>query len=265
MAEISPQFRYEKSGELSGLMRVRMFCLADAHIFVPVDRVKEEIKSVLDLIDYANGVFGLVKGVNYRYRLSLGDRKDSKKYFKDDKAWDNAEAVLRSVQMNRVGGQEETAFTVQYDFVMPKRFDLKYINQNGKEEQPIVVHRSSIGAFERTMALLIEFYAGAFPTWLSPVQVRILPIGEGHQAYASEVLQALKGAGVRAELNESGDTLGKRIREAEMQKIPYILVLGDKELEAKAVNVRKRHVKETETVPLTTFVGSITKEITERK
>ncbi len=262
IAEMASQFRYEKSGELTGLMRVRMFCLADAHIVLPAEKAKDEIKRVLDLIDYANKIFGLEKGVDYRYRLSLGNRKDSKKYYKDDQAWNKAESVLRSVlqemkapffeaegeaafygpkidvQMKKVSGQEETAFTVQYDFVMPKRFELVYTDEQGKEQQPIVIHRSSIGSFERTMAFLIERYAGAFPLWLAPVQVAILPVGEKFTGYAERVAEVMREKNIRVELRDANETLGKRIRTADMEKIPYVLVAGEKEEGTGTVSIR---------------------------
>ena len=287
-AEISPQFRYEKSGELSGLTRVRMFCLADAHIICAKDQAEEEIKKVLDLIDYANGIFGLKKGIDYRYRLSLGDRANTKKYYKDDAAWNKAEGILRTVlkdlkapffeakdeaafygpkidvQMKKVNGQEETAFTVQYDFVMPKRFQLSYIDATGKEKEPVVIHRSSIGAFERIMAFLIEHYAGAFPTWLSPVQIALIPVSDKHTAYAQEVFDTLHTHDVRVELYNQNETLGKRIREAELMKIPYILVVGDKEKESNTVAVRSRSTKETETIATEKFVTRLLEEIKNR-
>ncbi|MEK7129876.1 MAG: threonine--tRNA ligase [Patescibacteria group bacterium] len=264
IAEISPQFRYEKSGELTGLMRVRMFTLADAHIITQPEHAREEIKGVLDLVDYVNTCFGMKRGVDYRYRLSLGDRTDSKKYYKDDAAWDHAEQVLREVlketkapyfeapneaafygpkidvQVKNVAGHEETAFTVQYDFVMPKRFKLTYIDESGKEKQPIVVHRSSLGAFERTMAFLIEKFGGAFPVWLAPVQVKVLPIADRHLAYATTVVQSLKEANVRAEVDDRSETLSAKIRDGQREKVPYMLIVGDKELEAKTVSVRTK-------------------------
>ena len=202
LAEISPQFRYEKSGELSGLMRVRMFTLTDAHIFCTSAQAQEEIKKVLELIDFVNSALGLQKGVDYRFRLSLGERADTKKYYKDDNSWDQAEELLRRVlvevkapyfeakdeaafygpkidiQMKNVSGKEETAYTVQYDFVQPKKFDLSYVDGQGKAIQPIVIHRSSLGAIERTMAFLIEHYGGKLPFWLSPVQFAIVPIAD---------------------------------------------------------------------------------------
>ncbi|MEK7542895.1 MAG: threonine--tRNA ligase, partial [Patescibacteria group bacterium] len=289
IAEISPQFRYEKSGELSGLTKVRMFCLADAHIFCTKKQTESEIKNVLDLIDYANGIFGLKKGADYRYRLSLGDRKDTKKYYKDDKEWDIAENALRKVlkdakapffeaeneaafygpkidvQMKKVNGQEETAFTVQYDFVMPKRFNLTYKDSNSEDKEVVVIHRSSIGAFERTMALLIEHYAGAFPLWLAPVQVAVLPVSDKHVPYAKTVIKTLEEHGIRTELPEANETLGKRIRTAELMKIPLIVVVGDKEAGDKSVNVRERGKKDTQTIPLTKFAEETSKRATERK
>lgn len=264
IAEISPQFRYEKSGELTGLMRVRMFTLADAHIITQPEHAREEIKGVLDLVDYVNTCFGMKRGVDYRYRLSLGDRTDTKKYYKDDAAWDHAEQVLREVlketkapyfeapneaafygpkidvQVKNVAGHEETAFTVQYDFVMPKRFELAYIDESGRKKQPIVVHRSSLGAFERTMAFLIEKFGGAFPLWLAPVQVKVLPITDRHLAYARTVVEKLKEANIRVELDDRSETLSAKIRDGQHEKVPYLLIVGDKELEANTVAVRAK-------------------------
>jgi len=288
IAEISPQFRYEKSGELTGLMRARMFCLADAHIICTPDQVKKEIKSVLSLIDSMNGKLGFVKGKNYQYRLSLGDRCDDKKYYKDDKAWNKAEKILKEVlkeshapfyeapgeaafygpkidiQIKKINGQEETAFTVQYDFVMPKRFDLKYIDEKGKESEPVVIHRSSIGAFERTMAFLIEHYAGAFPVWLAPVQVKILTISEKQIKFSHEVVTKLAQIGVRVELDDRNESVGKKIREAEMQKIPYVLIIGDKEVKAKSVAVRVRGKGDIGIMGLEKFTKIIEKEISDK-
>jgi threonyl-tRNA synthetase len=289
IAEIASQFRYEKSGELSGLTRVRMFCLADAHIVCAKEQAKDEIKSVLDLIDYANGVFGLKKGKDYKFRLSLGNRKDDKKYYKDDAAWEKAESILREVlndlnapfyeaeneaafygpkidvQMKKVNGQEETAFTVQYDFVMPKRFDLKYIDRDGKTKEPIVIHRSSIGCIERTMAFLIEHYAGAFPVWLSPVQTIILPVSEKFKDYAHSVETQFIASGIRAVVDDSDETLGKRIAEAEKQKIPYMIVIGEKEEKDNLVAIRTRGEKKQETMEVDEFIEKIRKRIGEKK
>jgi len=283
IAELAKQFRYEKSGELTGLMRVRSFCLADAHIICQKEKATEEINNVLDLIEYVAEKLGLEKGVNYRYRLSLGDKKDSKKYYKDDEAWSFAENVLRQVlterkapffeaekeaafygpkidiQMKNFAGKENTAFTVQYDFVMPKRFNLTYIDKDGKEKEPIVIHRSSIGAIERTMAFLLEHYAGALPFWLSPVQICVIPIADRHVEYAQKVKNELKD--FRVEINDAQETLGKKIREAEMQKIPYILVVGDKEIAGNAVGVRERGKGDLGIVTIDNFIKNICKNL----
>ncbi len=285
IAEIAKQFRYEKSGELTGLIRVRSFCLADSHIICQKEKVEEEINNVLDLIEHMANSLGLKPVVDYRYRLSLGDRKDTKKYYKDDSAWSFAENTLRTVlknrkapffeaekeaafygpkidiQMKNFAGKEDTAFTVQYDFVGPKRFELSYINESGKKEEPIVIHRSSIGSIERTMALLIEKYAGAFPLWLSPIQVALIPISEKHQNYATEIKKELEKNNIRVELKNENETLGKKIREAEMQKIPYLLILGDKEIQAQSVSVRQRDKGNTGAVTLDKFIEKIGEEI----
>jgi threonyl-tRNA synthetase len=284
-AEISPQFRYEKSGELSGLMRVRTFTLSDAHIIVQKDRAQEEIKEVLALIDFLNEKLGLIKGKDYRYRLSLGDRRDDKKYYKDDKAWDFAEDTLRKVlqadklpffeaegeaafygpkidvQIKKVNGSEETAFTVQYDFVMPKRFNLRFINSKGAEEEPVVVHRASIGCIERTMAFLIEKTKGELPVWLSPVQVKVLPITEKQSDYASAVNEALKGHWIRTEMDDRNEPLGAKIRDAQKEKIPYMIIIGQKEADSKKISVRTREGKDRGQIDTELFIKDIENKI----
>lgn len=287
-AEMSPQYRYEKSGELSGLVRVRMFTLNDAHIFVQKDKAIDEIKSVLELIDYANGKLGLIKGVDYRYRLSLGDKKDNKKYYKDDKAWDEAESVLRKVlndakapyfeaeneaafygpkidvQVKKINGKEETAFTVQYDFVMPKRFDLKYIDKDGSEKQPIVVHRAAIGCIERTMAFLIEKYKGSFPTWLTPTQVKVLPITDKQLVYANDVSEKLRSEGLRVELDDRNETLGAKIRGAQEEKVSYMVIIGEKEVKDSVLSIRNRKGENINNISIDEFTNNILKEIKEK-
>lgn len=267
IAEVAKLYRYEQSGELSGLIRLRAFSLADAHI-VCADKkqAQQEVAGALDLIEYMAGKFGLKIVENYWYRLSLGDRKNSEKYFKNDAAWDEGEAMLREVlterkahfveapgeaafygpkidiQMRNINNKEDTAFTVQYDFCMPSRFNLVYTSSDGGEKLAIVIHRSSIGAIERIIAFLIEHYAGAFPVWLAPVQAAVLPVGEKFQQYAADVTKKLREQGIRAELSDANDTLGKRIRAAEQQKIPYILVVGEREAAAGTVAVRERGI-----------------------
>ncbi|MCB9813529.1 MAG: threonine--tRNA ligase [Pseudomonadales bacterium] len=285
IAELAKLYRFEKSGELSGLMRVRSFCLADAHIICSKDQAKEEINNVIDLIEYMTNVFGLEAGSDYSYRLSLGDRQNEEKYFKDDQAWDFAEDVLRSVlrernsnfveaeneaafygpkidvQMKNVNGKEDTAFTVQYDFVMPKRFDLKYTNDKNETEQPIVIHRSSIGAIERTIAFIIEKFAGRFPVWISPVQVKILPISDKFLDYAKRVETQLKEAGIRVEIDDRAERLQAKIRDAEMEKDPYMLVVGEKEAFESTITVRKRDTKDQVVLAVDEFIKNIRAEI----
>jgi threonyl-tRNA synthetase len=290
IAELAKLYRYEQSGELSGLIRVRSFCLADAHIICKdPEQAANEVNSALDLIEYIAGVFGLKMGENYSYRLSLGDRNNTEKYFKDDAAWDEAESRLREVlkkrnahfveaaqeaafygpkidiQMKDVRGKENTAFTVQYDFVMPQRFNLTYIDQDGKEKQAIVIHRSSIGAIERVIAFLIEHFAGNFPLWLSPTQIRVLPISEAHHEFAKKVTTKLKDAGIRVELDDSKDGLGKKVRGAKVEKIPYWLVIGDKELEIGKVTLESRDAGQLGQLSPEELALKLKEEITAKK
>ena len=285
LAEIAKMYRFEQSGELMGLQRVRSFCLADAHIIARFDQAKEEVNRVLNLIEKMTKTLGLDYGKDYHYRLSLGDRKDEKKYFKDDAAWNQAEDVLRAVlkerklkfieapaeaafygpkidiQMKNANSKEDTAFTVQYDFVMPKRFNLTYINEQGQEEQAIVIHRSSIGAIERVIAFLIEKYGGAFPTWLAPIQVEILPIADRHFDYAKSIESELRSAGIRVEINDKTETLSAKIRDAQTQKVPYMIIIGDKEIETKKLSIRSRDKGDLGQTDLQKFVSDLRMQI----
>ncbi len=288
IAELARLYRYEQSGELMGLQRVRTFCLADAHIIcMNEEQAVAEIANALDLIEYITGVFGLKLGVDYRYRLSQGDRADTEKYPGNEVAWEKAENLLRTlmqsrsndfeeakgeasfygpkidIQMKNANGKEDTAFTVQYDFCMPDRFDLTYVGEDGAKHRAFVVHRSSIGAIERIMAFLIEKYAGAFPLWLAPVQVVVLPVGEAHEAYALSVYEKLKNAGVRAELS-AGDSLGKRIRGTKTEKIPCFIVVGDEEVRAQTITVENNRAGDKQTLPLDDFIAPLLARIRER-
>ncbi len=298
IAEIAKLYRYEQSGELMGLQRVRTFCLADAHIIcASEEQAAEEIKGALDLIEYVTSVFGLTYGKDYHYRLSLGDITNTEKYYKNDTAWEKSETLLRAllkkrrskfveakneaafygpkidIQMKNANGKEDTAFTVQYDFCMPDRFDLTYVGEDGSKKRAFVVHRSSIGAIERIMAFLIEHYAGAFPLWLSPVQIAVLPIGETHEKYAREIYERLHREGLRAEFHGENETLGKRIRNVKKQKIPYFAVLGDKEIESNSITLESRdkmvrqahHKEESVNLSLEDLLIKLKKEIGEKK
>lgn len=288
IAELAKLYRYEQSGELMGLQRVRTFCLADAHIIcASEEQAVEEAGRALDLIEHVAGVFGLKLGEHYRFRLSLGDRSNTEKYYKNDEAWEKSEDLLRKhlqsrgsefeeakdeaafygpkidVQMKNVNGKEDTAFTVQYDFCMPDRFDLAYIAQDGTKKRAFVVHRSSIGAIERIMAFLIEHYNGAFPLWLSPEQVRIIPVSDSHVAYASDVLRKLKEANIRAVLDDSNETLGKRIRTAKGERVPYLIVLGDKEVAANEATLESRSGS-SDKLSIDALITRLTEEIRTR-
>lgn len=289
IAELAKLYRYEQSGELAGLQRVRSFCLADAHIVVQPENAAKEISGALDLIEYAAGVFGLKPNEDYWYRLSLGDRTEETKYYKSDEEWAYAENVLREVisqrsvrsseaigeaafygpkidiQMKNVNGKEDTAFTVQYDFVMPKRFELRYTDENGNEKEPVVVHRSSIGAIERVIAFLIEHYGGAFPVWLAPTQVTLVPIADRHIEYAKQIQQSLQARGVRADLDGRAETMQSKVRDAETQKVPYVLVVGDKEVESASVSVRKRGQGNLGVWEFHKFMDSLVLEIAEKR
>ncbi len=289
IAELAQLYRYEQSGELMGLQRVRTFCLADAHIVcASEEQAVEEAGKALDLIEYVASVFGLKLGVDYRYRLSMGDRSNIEKYYDNPAAWEKAEDLLRKhlqsrgsefeeakdeaafygpkidIQMKNVNGKEDTAFTVQYDFCMPDRFDLTYAANDGTKKRAFVIHRSSIGAIERIMAFLIEKYAGAFPTWLSPVQVKVLPISDKHIDYARSVRDTLIDARIRVELDESNESLGKKVRNAKVEKVPYLLVIGDAELEAQSVAVEHRERGKVGIQKVADFVHNLQVEIQSR-
>ncbi len=289
IAELAKLYRYEQSGELMGLQRVRTFCLSDAHIIcASEEQAVAEVAGALDLIEYVTSVFGLALDTDYHYRLSLGDRANTEKYYTNDAAWEKSEDLLRKllvqrgskfveakdeaafygpkidIQMKNVNGKEDTAFTVQYDFCMPDRFDLTYVGEDGQAHRAFVVHRSSIGAIERIMAFLIEKYAGAFPLWLAPVQARVLPVSEKHADYGREVLAMLRAAGIRAELDDANESLGKKIREAKVEKTPYLLVVGDQEVEAHTVSVESRDAGKLDALPLVDFIARASDEITRR-
>tara|TARA_B100000745_G_scaffold300564_1_gene255366 strand:+ start:53230 stop:54450 length:1221 start_codon:yes stop_codon:yes gene_type:complete len=285
IAELAGLYRYEQSGELMGLQRVRTFCLADAHIICKdEEQAIEEIGGALDLIEYIAGVFGLEMGKDYWYRLSLGDRNNTEKYYDNPDAWEKSEDLMRElmhkrgskfveagdeaafygpkidVQMKNSNGKEDTAFTVQYDFCMPDRFNLTYISEDGSPKRAFVVHRSSVGAIERIMAFLIEHYAGSFPTWLAPEQVRILSVSETHAAYAKEVHQKLKDAKVRAEIDISNTALGKKIHRASEDLLPYTIVIGDEEMSHSTITVESRDEGALGSMRIEDFVSRIRAE-----
>ncbi|WP_342462816.1 threonine--tRNA ligase [Ureibacillus sp. FSL K6-8385] len=282
IAELGMMHRYEASGGLSGLQRVRGMTLNDAHIFVRPDQIKDEFKQVLNLILEVYKDFNIT---DYRFRLSYRDPQDKEKYYDDDEMWERAQSMLKEamddlgleyfeaegeaafygpkldVQVKTAIGKEETLSTVQLDFLLPERFDLTYIGEDGEKHRPVVIHRGVVSTMERFVAFLIEEYKGAFPTWLAPVQVVVIPVSnEVHFDYAKKVEEELRKAGIRVELDLREEKLGYKIREAQIKKIPYMLVLGDKEVEANAVNVRRYGSKDSKIVPFDQFLEEIKKD-----
>ncbi|MGD6943508.1 threonine--tRNA ligase [Cytobacillus gottheilii] len=283
IAELGTMHRYEMSGALSGLQRVRGMTLNDAHIFVRPDQIKEEFKRVVHLILEVYKDFDIN---DYSFRLSYRDPQDTEKYFDDDDMWEKAQAMLKEamdeigldyfeaegeaafygpkldVQVKTALGKDETLSTVQLDFLLPERFDLTYVGEDGKPHRPVVIHRGVVSTMERFVAFLIEEYKGAFPTWLAPVQVQVIPVSpEVHFDYAKEVQEQLQAQGLRVQLDDRNEKIGYKIREAQMQKTPYMLVVGDNEVTEKAVNVRKYGEQKSETISFADFLENITKEV----
>ncbi|OAT84479.1 threonine--tRNA ligase [Bacillus sp. MKU004] len=282
IAELGLMHRYEMSGALSGLQRVRGMTLNDAHIFVRPDQIKEEFKRVVRLVQEVYKDFDLN---DYSFRLSYRDPEDTEKYFDDDEMWNRAQGMIKEamdeldldyfeaegeaafygpkldVQVKTALGKEETLSTVQLDFLLPERFDLSYVGEDGKQHRPVVIHRGVVSTMERFVAFLIEEYKGAFPTWLAPVQVQLIPVSPDiHFDYAKEVKEKLQAEGLRVEIDDRNEKMGYKIREAQMSKVPYMLVLGDNEIADRAVNVRKYGEQKSETISLDQFIANIVKE-----
>lgn len=283
IGELGNDFRYEASGAVTGLERVRGMCQNDAHLFVRPDQIKEEVKQVVDLILDVYKDFGIK---NYEFRLSLRDKDNKEKYFDDDQMWDLAENSLREI-LNELGikyfeakneaafygpkldvqiktalGHELTLSTCQLDFLLPRKFELNYINENGEKEPPVVIHRAILGTFERFSAYIIEEFKGALPLWIAPEQVVIVPVHhEHHLEYANKVYGDLKKLGIRVKLDARNEKLGYRIREAQTHKTPIQLVIGDQEVENNGVNVRRYGKKDSLNLSLDEFIESVLNEI----
>ena len=286
LAEIAHDFRYEASGTLKGIERGRHFCQNDSHIFVTPDQIKDEVAGVCDLIFSVYKDFGIT---DYRCVLSLRDPEDKHKYHQDDEMWEKAEGALREV-LTELGihfteeigeaafygpkldvnvqpavGNEYTLSTCQLDFCLPAKFDLKYVDKDGSEKTPVVLHRAILGSLDRFMAYLIEETKGRFPTWLAPVQVKVLPIYEKTHEYANAAYNRLRAMGVRVQIDDRSETIGYKIREArQVDRVPYMLVIGEKEVEAGLVAVRDRATDKTQTMTMDEFCDKLTKEIAER-
>lgn len=278
-------YRDEKSGQLGGLTRVRAITQDDGHLFCRQSQIHEEARTIVGIIKKFYTTMGMMDG--YWVRLSLrGD--DTSKYLGSDEVWNTAEKALTEVceseNLPYRPAKDEAAFygpkldfmfkdaigrewqlaTIQCDFNLPERFDLSFINEKGEKERPVVIHRAISGSLERFMGVMIEHFAGAFPTWLSPVQIRVVPIGERQTEFADAVYKALKQSDVRVELDASNDSLGKRIRNAKTDKVPYVIVLGDKEVEAKMLTVEKRDGSKIENISVEDFTQNILEEIKDR-
>lgn len=283
IAELGMMHRYEMSGALAGLQRVRGMTLNDAHIFARPDQIKDEFVRVVELIREVYKDFGIE---DYYFRLSYRDPEDKEKYIDNDEMWEIAQTALKEtmdeldlpyveaigeaafygpkldVQVKTALGHDETLSTVQLDYQVAERFDLSYIGEDGKHHRPVVIHRGVVSTMERFVAYLIEEYKGAFPTWLAPVQVQVIPVSPNvHIEYANEVADKLKREGIRVEVDVRDEKIGYKIREAQTKKIPFALVIGDKEIESQGVNVRRYGQKQTESLAFDEFLTVIQKEI----
>lgn len=285
IADFANLYRDEKPGELSGLARLRCFCQDDGHAFCREDQIKDEFLAVLGIINQAMATYDM----KYYVRLSLWDPAHPEKYLGEPATWEKSQALLEDILKDqkieyKVGvgeaaiygpkmdlvscdslGREWQISTIQLDFIMPQRFGLTYVDSDGKEKTPVMIHRAIVGSPERFMAILIEHYAGVWPVWLAPVQALVLPVGAGHVEHCQALVKALSEAGVRAEIDDAGETLGKRIRGAEMRKIPYVIVVGDKEIESKALAVRMRGQKDMLELSQDDFITRVKYEISNRR
>lgn len=281
LAELGTMYRYEKSGELSGLSRVRAMTLNDAHIFCSEDQVVDEVEKCVNLVESTYRRLGITE---YRYRLSLHDPGNKEKYVDNEPLWQRAEDELRDVfkrtgleyyealgeaafygpkidiQLRNVLGREETVSTIQVDRHLPGQFGLEYIGDDGMAHQPVMIHRGVISTMERMVSFLIEHYAGAFPVWLAPVQAILMPIADRHHEYAESVQATLKAAGFRVEIDRRNEKVGRKVAEAETQKIPFMLIVGDRDAAAGNVSVRKRSAGDLGPMPVADFAALLQTE-----
>ena len=284
--ETSTLFRNESSGEMHGLIRVRQFTISEGHLVVTPEQLKEEFFGVVDLINYCMNTLGIAEDISYRF--SKRDKNNREKYIDDDAAWDKTEDLMKEIlgelkipyseeegeaafygpkldiQMKNVHGKEDTIITVQIDFCLAERFDMTYVDADGVKKHPYIIHRTSIGCYERTLAMLIEKYAGAMPLWLAPEQMRILPISEKQHDFAVQVYDRLRKAGFRVRMDDRSEKIGYRIREAQLEKIPYMLILGDKEAQNGTLAVRSRKNGDLGELSVDEFVKNALTEAAER-
>ncbi len=281
--ETSTLFRNEASGEMHGLIRVRQFTISEGHLMCTPEQLADEFKSCLELAIYMLKTLGLYEDVSYRF--SQWDPDDREKYIGTDEQWAEAQGMMKEIldnleipyvigigeaafygpkldiQIKNVHGKEDTLITLQIDQMLAEKFGMVYTDADGTKKHPYIIHRTSIGCYERTLALLIEKYAGAFPTWMAPVQVKLLPIGEGHREYCRELNTRLVNMGIRSEVDDRSEKIGYKIREAQLEKVPYMLVVGDKEMEEGAVAVRSRKDGDKGSMKVNEFILALMDEI----
>ena len=285
--ETSTLFRNEASGEMHGLIRVRQFTISEGHLMCTPEQLEDEFRRCLELANYMLKTLGLIEDVSYRF--SQWDPDDRDKYIGTEEQWDEAQGTMKKIldhleipykigigeaafygpkldiQIKNVFGKEDTLITIQVDQMLAEKFGMEYVDRDGTKKHPYIIHRTSIGCYERTLALLIEKYAGAFPVWLAPVQVKLLPIADRHHDYAYEVAKRLEDAGIRCEVDTRSEKTGYKIREAQLEKVPYMLIVGDKDVEAGSVSVRKRGEGDLGAVSIDEFVDTIIAQVNSKE
>lgn len=281
--ETSTLFRNEASGEMHGLIRVRQFTLSEGHLMCTPEQLEDEFRDCLELAIYMLKTLGLYDDVSYRF--SQWDPNDTEKYIGTPEQWDEAQSMMQKIldhleipyvigvgeaafygpkldiQIKNVYGKEDTLITIQIDQMLAKQFGMEYVDKDGTKKTPCIIHRSSIGCYERTMALLIEKYAGAFPMWLAPTQVKLLPVADRHLDYVYEIKKALQAQGMRVEVDSRSEKIGYKIREAQLEKVPYMFIIGDKDVEAQTVSVRHRKEGDLGAMKLDDFIKMAVEEI----
>ncbi len=286
LAETSTLFRNEASGEMHGLIRVRQFTISEGHLMCTPEQLSDEFKRCLELTTFMLKTLGLYEDVSYRF--SQWDPDDKEKYIGTPEQWDEAQGIMKEIldnlginykigigeaafygpkldiQIKNVHGKEDTLITIQIDQMLAEKFGMEYVAADGTKKNPYIIHRTSIGCYERTLALLIEKYAGAFPVWLAPTQVKLLPIADRHHDYAYEVMDKLEKAGIRCEVDTRSEKIGYKIREAQLEKVPYMLLMGDKDIEAGSVSVRKRGEGDIGAMGIDEFVDLVVEQTKSR-
>ena len=285
--ETSTLFRNEASGEMHGLIRVRQFTISEGHLMCLPEQLEDEFRNCLELAIYMLKTLGLYEDVSYRF--SQWDPKDRDKYIGTAEQWDEAQGIMQKIldhleipyaigvgeaafygpkldiQIKNVYGKEDTLITIQIDQMLAEKFGMEYVDKDGSKKNPYIIHRTSIGCYERTLALLIEKYAGAFPMWLAPVQVKLLPVADRHLDYVYEIKKALDACGMRVEVDSRSEKIGYKIREAQLEKVPYMFIIGDKDVEANTVSVRHRKEGDLGAMKLDDFIAMAQKEISTKE